>query len=136
MRLTKHLSYAPSAYISQSKISYVTMYASTMQPKETVKAMRMVLSYMKNQTYSDKLMANVLKGHLLSYVKRQEVMSEITDQLGKAEIMGDWKLAENLAATMSKVTAKEMKTASNRYAKNIKWAYIGDPALAAQSFNQ
>ncbi|MEP7373237.1 MAG: pitrilysin family protein [Chitinophagaceae bacterium] len=136
IRISKHLSYAPSASISQGRISYVTMYASTSQPQETVKAMRSILSYMKNTTYPDKVIESVRKSHLLSYTKRQEIMSDIADQLGKAEIMGDWKLAENLAARMSTVTPEEMRQVLNTYARNITWSYIGDPGLGEQSFNQ
>ncbi len=134
IRLNKHLSYAPSASISEGKISYVTMYASTGDPVETVKAMRMVLSFMKNKTYPDKLLENIRKSHLHAYAKRQEIMSEIADQLGKAEIMDDWALAENLASRMGKVTAEEVRMVLNIFAKKITWAYIGDTGLGKESF--
>jgi zinc protease len=136
IRLTKQLSYAPSASISNGKISYVTMYASTSQPQETIKIMRQILDYMKNTTFSQKLIDNIRKSHLLSFTKRQEVMTDIAEQLGQAEIMGDWTLAENLAARMSNVTADQVRQVLNTYARNITWAYIGDPGLAQQSFNQ
>ena len=136
LRLSKHLSYAPSATMSEGKISYVTMYASTSQPQETVKAMYSVLSYLESKTYSDKTMENVRKSQLISYAKQQEIMSDIADQLGKAEIMGDWKLAEGLGQRMSLVTAEEMKVVLNHYTKNITWAYIGDRGLGEQSFKQ
>lgn len=136
IRQSKQLSYAPSASLSEGKISYVTMYASTTQPAETVKAMRMVLSFIKNNTYSNRLMENIRKGNLLSYAKRQEVMAEISDQLGKAEIMGDWRLAENLAARMSMVTAEQLRAVLNTYAKSITWAYIGDKSVGEQSFDE
>jgi predicted Zn-dependent peptidase len=135
IRLNKQLSYAPSASLSEGKITYVTMYASTAQPEETINAIRMVLSLIKTKTYSEKIIENVRKSHLHAYVKQQEIMSDIADQLGKAEIMGDWRLAENLAARMDAVTAEEMKAAINAYAKNIAWVYIGDPALVEHSFN-
>ncbi len=136
IRLNKQLSYAPSASMSEGKISYVTLYASTTQPAETVKAMRLILSFMKNKTYSEKTMENVRKSHLLSYAKRQEIMSEIANQLGEAEIMGDWKLAENLASRMSTVNAEEMRQVLNTYAKNINWAYIGASDLGKESFGK
>jgi predicted Zn-dependent peptidase len=136
IRLEKQLSYAPSASISEGRISYVTMYASTTQPAETVKGMRLLVSFMKNKIYTGKTMDNVKKSHLLSYAKRQEVMSEIADQLGEAEITGDWKLAENLASRMSSVSAEDVNHVMNIYAKKITWAYIGDAALGKESFNQ
>lgn len=136
IRLDKQLSYAPSASITEGRISYVTMYASTTQPGETVKAMRMVLNYIKNKTYSEKLIENVRNGHLLSYKRKQESMSIIADQLGNAEIIGNWKLAENLAERMSTVTAEEMRVAFSAYAANIKWVYIGNPGLGEGSFSE
>lgn len=134
IRLSKQLSYAPSASMSEGKISYVTLYASTSQPKETVQAMRMILSYMKKNLYSEKLMDNIRKGELLSFSRGQELMGGIADQLGKAEIMGDWKLAENLGIRMSMVTAEEIRAVLNTYVKSITWAYIGDQGLGQQSF--
>ena len=134
IRTNRQLSYAPYASLSEGRISYVTMYASTTQPGETVRIMRMLLSYLKNQTYSDALVENVRKGYLLSYLKHQESMGEIADQLGNAEIMGDWHLAENLAARMRVVSATDIREVLNAYAKNIVWAYIGDPAQGAQTF--
>ncbi len=136
IRLNKQLSYAPSASISEGRISYVTMYASTTQPRETVKAIRMILSYMKNNSYAEKLMYNLRKSQLHSYIKRQEIMAEIADQLGNAEIIGDWKLAENLVPRMSNVSAEDMRHVLNIYAKNINWAYIGSPELGNGSFNK
>jgi zinc protease len=136
IRLTKQLSYAPSASISEGKISYVTMYASTSQSVETVKGMRLILSYLKNKTYSDKTLDNVRKSHVLAYTRQQEIMAAIADQLGKAEIMGNWKLAENLASRMSDVNAEDVRRAVNVYAKNISWAYIGDAASGKESFTQ
>jgi predicted Zn-dependent peptidase len=61
-------------------------------------------------------------------------MSDIADRLGKAEILGDWKLAENLSSRMSMVTAAEVKAVVNRYAKYITWVYIGNPDLGNKSF--
>lgn len=136
IRLSKHLSYAPAATFSQGRIPYVTMYASTAQPRETVKAMRSVLSYIKNTTYSNKTIESVRKGQALAYAKQQEIMSDIVEQLGKAEIAGDWKLAENIGARMNEVTAEEIRTVLNTYAKNITWIYMGNPELGKQSFNQ
>jgi zinc protease len=136
IRLEKQLSYAPSASISEGRISYVTMYASTTQPAETVKAMHLILSFMQNKTYSEKILNNVRKDNLHAYIKRQEIMAEIADQLGSAEIMGDWKLAENLPERMSNVSAEDVQHVLNIYAKNISWAYIGDAVSGKEAFTQ
>lgn len=136
IRLNKHLSYAPSATMSEGKISYATMYASTTQPVETVKTMRNVLANLKDKVCSEQLLDNVRKGTLLSYIKRQEVMSSIADRLGTAEIMGDWRLSENLVSRMSVVTPEDVRSVMNVYAKQINWIYIGNQALAGEAFER
>jgi zinc protease len=136
IRIEKQLSYAPAAYIEEGKISYVTMYASTSKPEETVKAIRLILAYMKSNTYSEKTIENLRKSHLNAYIRRQEIMADIANQLGKAEILGDWKLAENLASRMSTVNAEELRHVINIYAKNISWVYVGSPELGKATFNK
>ncbi len=136
IRLNKQLSYAPSAYITDGRIPYVTMYASTTQPGETIKGMRMILNYMKTNTYSDRILENVRKDQVLTYAKRQEIMSEMVDKLGRAEIMGDWKLAETLPEKMKVVTAEDVRHVLNVYSKNITWAYIGDTEAGKAAFEQ
>jgi predicted Zn-dependent peptidase len=135
IRLTRHLSYAPAAFVSAGKIPYTTMYASTSQPRETVQTMRAVLSHIKSKTYPGRVVEDVKKILLLSYQKEQEIMSDVADELGKAEIMGNWKLAENLDTRIETVSADDVKEVLSRYINKIVWAYIGDPVLGKQSFN-
>jgi predicted Zn-dependent peptidase len=109
IRLNKRLSYAPSAYISKGKISYATMYASTTKPKETVKAMYETLSYVMNSLYTPETVERLQKNQLISFTKRQEVMTNVADALGEAEVCGDWRLAENFDERVSSVTPKKLK---------------------------
>jgi predicted Zn-dependent peptidase len=136
IRLNKRLSYAPSAYISKGKISYATMYASTTKPKETVKAMYETLSYVMNSLYTPETVERLQKNQLISFTKRQEVMTNVADALGEAEVCGDWRLAENFDERVSSVTPKEIKEVLQSYMQHISWAYIGDAALGEQSFAQ
>ncbi len=136
IRVSKRLSYAPAAYMSRGKISYSTLYASTTKPQETVKAMYAIVSYVRNTVFADETILELQKSQLLGYLKRQEIMSDITDALGEAEIMGDWQLAENFDARVSAVTAKEMQSVLKQYTSNITWAYIGDSNLGKQAFMQ
>jgi len=136
IRVKRQLSYAPSASLSQGKISYVTMYASTTQPKETVSSMQWVLSRIKDNTYSEKTLNAVRKHVLQAYMRQQEVMSDIVNELGEAEIIGNWQLAENLVERMNKVTPKEVQRIANAYTKNINWVYIGNKQLGKESFKE
>ena len=136
IRLSKRLSYAPAAYLSRGKISYLTLYASTTNPQETVKTMYEVLANARKAIYTDETVADLQNSIALSYLKQQESMSAIADALGEAEIMGDWKLAVNFNERVSSVTAKDVQRVLRNYTRNIAWAYIGDAASGQQSFAQ
>jgi zinc protease len=134
IRTSKQLSYAPSATLTEGNIPYVTLYASTTQPEETVKAMRTILLFVKRNTFNEKVINNVRKSIVDGYKKRQEVMTEIVDYLGLAEIAGDWKMAENLPERMNNVSNNEVTTVMTKYIQNIKWAYIGNAKQAENIF--
>jgi zinc protease len=134
IRQSKQLSYAPSARLTDGNLPYVTMYASTTQPDETIKAMRMVLNYMKSNRLSEKLVNNVRKSVVDSYKKRQEIMLDIADNLGKAEIAGNWKLAENLEARMKNIDIDDISNVIGKYAQSVKWVYIGNPKQVQNTF--
>lgn len=134
IRVEKHLSYAPSASLSEGKISYVKMYASTSDPKEAVKIMRNLLGYVKNYKNNATLVQDLKRGRWLTYIKGQEVMADIVDNLGNAEVLGDWRLAENLTTRMITVTPEDMNTVYKKYARHIKWAYIGNADAGEKTF--
>lgn len=134
IRNSKQLSYAPSASLTEGNIPYVTLYASTTQPDETVKAMRMILLYVKRNSFPEKAINNVRKSIVDSYKKRQEVMSDIVDYLGRAEMAGDWRMAENLPERMNTVSNYEVTEVMRKYLQNVKWAYIGNAKQAENIF--
>lgn len=136
IRLKKRLSYAPSAYMSRGKISYLTIYASTTQPQETIKTMYDVVAFVRGSIFTDETVADIQKSQSLTNMKRQESMAAIVDALGEAEIMGNWKLAENFDDRVSAVTAKEVQRVFSAYTHNISWSYLGNPSLGQQAFAQ
>jgi predicted Zn-dependent peptidase len=134
IRTSKQLSYAPSASLTEGNIPFVTLYASTTQPDETVKAMRMILLFVKRNSFPEKAINNVRKSIVDSYKKRKEVMSDIVDYLGRAEMAGDWRMAENLPERMNSVSNTEVTEVMRRYLQNVKWAYIGNAKQAENIF--
>lgn len=135
IRLRKNLSYAPSAIMKEGRISYVTMYASTSKPWDVLKAMKNVLSEMKQHFFSEKIVASIRKHQLLSIEMNQESMAYIAGQLGRAEIAGNWRLSETLEERMAAVTPADIQSVIIRYAKHICWIYLGDENMAERAFN-
>ena len=55
-----------------------------------------------------------------------ESSAAIASDLGQAEIMGDWKMAETLPEKIQKATPQQILDAARKYINGIRWAYLGD----------
>ncbi|MFT3681689.1 MAG: pitrilysin family protein [Ferruginibacter sp.] len=136
IRLQKNLSYAPSATMTTGRISYATLYASTSNPPEVIRAMRNVLAEMKQRFFSEKTIESIRRHLSVSIERNQEVMEDIAGWLGRAEIAGSWKLSEGLEERMAAVTAADIQSVVNRYARHVAWVYLGDEAMGERAFNE
>jgi predicted Zn-dependent peptidase len=66
-----------------------------------------------------------------NYLK-EESTSAIASSLGNAEVLGSWKLADEMPDKVSKTTLKDLNN-SLQYIKGIKWSYLGDKKLFDQA---
>lgn len=134
IRSKQALSYAPGAKIKMQQMPYTTMYVSTTQPKKSFQAMATVFRNIKAGSYSQKFLDGIKKDHRLRYYRHQESSSDIVDDLGEAEILGDYKMTENMVANIEKVTLQDMNTAFNKHAKGAIWLYLGDERVGKEAF--
>ncbi|HEY0055040.1 MAG TPA: hypothetical protein VGB63_06775, partial [Pedobacter sp.] len=57
----------------------------------------------------------------------------IAASLGSAEVLGDWKIADETAERITKVTLAQMNSVLKKHVKNIRWSYLGDKKLADEA---
>jgi zinc protease len=134
LRVKQGLSYAPGATIKTQQMPYTSMYVSTTQPKKAFQSMVGVFNSIKGGRYSQEFLDGVKKDHRIRYYRHQESSSSIVDDLGEAEILGDYKLEEDMIANINKVTLQDMNNSFNKYLKGAIWIYLGDEQLGKATF--
>jgi len=134
LRVKQGLSYAPGATIKMQQLPYTSMYVSTTQPKKSFQAMVAVYNSIKSGRYSQTFLDGIKKDHRLRYYRHQESSSSIVEYLGEAEILGGYKLEEDMLGNIDKVTLEQIREAFAKYAKGGIWLYLGDEQLGRQAF--
>jgi len=134
LRVKQGLSYAPGATIEMQQIPFTSMYVSTTQPKKSFQAMVAVFNSIRSGRYSQSFLDGVKKDHRLRYYRHQESSSAIVDDLGEAEVLGGYKMEEDMLININKVTLEDMGRAFNKFAKGAIWLYLGDEQLGKLAF--
>ena len=134
IRTKQALSYAPGATIKTQQMPYASMYVSTTQPKKSYLAMVDVFKNIRAGRYSQRFLDAIKKDHRFSYYSHQESSSTIVKDLGEAEVLGDFRMEENMVANINNVTLQSMGEAFNKYFKGAMWVYLGDEQLGRSVF--
>lgn len=136
VRLRNNLSYDPGASFTVRQMPYVTLYASSTNPKATLNIIANEYVRMRQKEVSGELLTLLKKSVKQGFYNTQESSSSMVESLGEAEILGDWRLTEQMVNKVNEVTTKDMFAAFQKYTKGIRWAYLGDKQLAQEAFNQ
>lgn len=133
IRTKRNLSYAPGANTTNLQMPYSSVYVSTTSPVESASIMLQQLKDLKLQTVTPEGLTN-LKNEFFtnSYIKDQSSGAMATS-LGQAEILGSWKLAEELPAKINAVTREQITAAAQKFIHGITWSYLGDSKLVNKS---
>lgn len=133
IRTKRNLSYAPYAYVQQLKMPFAFIFVSTTEPKASVEVMANELKRLAKQGFSQKEYNASKNLYITANYTRQESSAAIAAGLGSAEILGNWKIAEDLAEMIRKTTPAQMTTALHKYVNGINWNYLGDETKAEEA---
>lgn len=137
IRTNRNLSYAPYAYATSRLMPFGVMYVSTTDPKACAEIMTAELKKLRDNGFSEDELKSAKSGFITSNYMKQESTAAIAAGLGNAEILGDWKLADQTAGLVNKVTLPQMNAVLKKYVSTIQWNYLGDIKLAGTGvFNQ
>ncbi len=136
VRVKQNLSYDPGATLTIGQLPFATLYASSTNPKATLLTMASEYVKMRQSEVSGELLTLLKKSVKQGYFHTQESSRSLVKSLGEAEILGDWRMSEDMVSKINQVTTKEMNAAFQKYTKGIRWAYLGDKQLAKEAFNQ
>jgi len=133
IRTKRNLSYAPYAYATTRLMPFAVMYVSTTEPKASAEVMLEQLKDLRDNGFSEEEMLSGKSNFITSNYMKEESSSAIASALGNAEILGDWRFADQAAERINKVTLKEMNDVLKKYINTIRWTFLGDQKLANEN---
>ncbi len=125
IRTNRNLSYAPYAVPVTHEMPYSYMYVSTTDPKASVEVMVNEINRLKTKGFSQKEFNDIKNLFITSNYMKEESTDAMASSLGRAEILGDWKMDEEYIGKIQKTTPAEMTAVFKKYINGISWNYLG-----------
>ncbi len=136
IRTNRNLSYAPYAHSINRLMPYAVMYVSTTDPKAAVQVMVDELRELRDNGFSEEELASGKSGFITNNYMKEESTEAIAASLGSAEILGDWRIADETAERITKVTLPQMNAVLKKYVNTIRWTYLGDKKRADEAASE
>jgi predicted Zn-dependent peptidase len=139
LRTKRSLTYAPSAGHASTIFNnpYALFYASSTDPKQTLKVMIDQINEVKNQGFKEKELKDMKETYLTDHFLGLETNDSQTMALGLAEVGGDWKKTETFMSEVEKTTIQDLNAVFKKYSSSINWMYLGkETAVTKEDFKQ
>ena len=127
IRTKRGLSYAPSASYANGIVNnpYNFIYVSTTDPKQSIEVMVNEIDKLRSEGYTEKELIDIKQSFLTTHYMGLETMSSQSNNLGTAELKGNWQMAEDFANIVNDITLDDINDAMKKYAGTISWTYLG-----------
>ena len=126
IRSTQGLSPDPTASTLQLRMPIITMTASTTNPQQVMLAMLTTLKQVQIRGYDDEWLQHIKNTYITSNYINEQSTAEITNSLGRAEILGNWQYDDDLPQLVNMVTVEQLNNVINYYIKGLRWGYLGN----------
>ncbi|MGD9562127.1 MAG: M16 family metallopeptidase [Pyrinomonadaceae bacterium] len=129
VRQHMQLSYAPDASMNSFAVNTANISVSTTDPNRAIAAMRQQIRLLQNNTLKEDIIDGISAYFLTRHYIGQETSAAQAGELAQYELIGGgWRNAFEFMNGVRAVSATDIREVANKYMKNIRFAYIGDPA--------
>ena len=125
------LSFDPVANTWQLRMPVSVMTASSTNPQQVMLAMLTVLKQVQTKGYDDEWLQHIKNGYITTSYINEQSTAEITNSLGRAEILGNWQYDDDLPQLVNMVTVEQLNKVINYYIKGLRWGYVGNVDVLA-----
>lgn len=139
LRTKRSLTYAPNAGHASTIFNnpYSIFYASSTDPKQTLKVMIEQINEVKNQGFKEKELKDMKETYLTQHFLNLETNDSQTMALGLAEVGGDWRKTETFMSEVERATIQDLNNVFKKYSTSIHWMYLGkENAVSKEDFKQ
>ncbi|HEY0972801.1 MAG TPA: pitrilysin family protein [Gemmatimonadales bacterium] len=131
IRVKRNLTYAVSSPFVERAVAAGGLYVTTVAPDTTLALMRASVTELQTGTISRYGLEQLVQQFITEYFLDNETNSDQADFLAQAQLYrGDWRLADGFVEELRGVTPDDVRRVANRYMRNVRFAYVGDPQRA------
>jgi len=133
VRTKRNLSYAPSAFVSNTFANQGAIYVTAVDPDTTIKVMMSELRKLQTEQVTQKDLRDRVTMYLTRYYLNNETNAAQGQFLARFELSGQGYSASRLfVENLRKVTADDVQKIANKYFHNLQFAILGNPQLVNQ----
>lgn len=104
------------------------LYVTTVSPDTTLKLMRYFVAELQRETLTAMGLKRLELEFITDYFMDNETNASQADFLARAQLyQGDYRRASNFVEELRGVTPEAVRRVAQKYFRNIKFAYVGDP---------
>lgn len=128
------LSYAPEADMESLAANSASISVSTTDPNAATSAMLAQIRLLQQEPINPAIIEEVASFFLTRYYMAQETSAAQVRELAQYELIGGgWRNSFEFLKRVRAVTPEEVKTVSNKYMKNIRFAIVGNERVIDKS---
>lgn len=129
IRSKRNLTYAVSANYRDRALSSVGLYVTTTAPDTVLAIMLGEIRTLQLFEIPTAMLRPIVQQFITEYFLDNETSTAQADFLARAQLYrGDFAAGERFVADLRAVTGADVRRVAQRYLKNARWAYVGDPA--------
>ena len=129
VRGRRNLAYSVNAPFVERAFSLGGLYVTTTQPDEVLTIMRQQITSLREGTITDEGLDRLVQQFIVTYFLDNETNADQANMLARAELyQGDFRRASRFVEELRAVSPEDIQRAARTYMKQVRWAYVGDPA--------
>lgn len=129
VRQRRNLTYSVSAPFEERAFSVGGLYVTTTQPDEVLAIMQQQIRALQEGIITTEGLTLLVQQFIVTYFLDNETNADQANMLARAELyQGDFRRAARFVDELRAVTPEDIQRAARTYMKQVRWAYVGDPA--------
>ncbi len=134
VRSKRNLTYAVSASYRDRGLTSFGLYVTTTQPDTTLALMRTEVQALQRSTIPTENLRPLVAQFLTEYFLDNETITAQADFLARAQLYrGDFHAGDRFVSELRAVTGTDVRRVAQKYFRNIRWAYVGNPAQVSRA---
>lgn len=129
IRSRRNLTYAVEAMFTDRALSTGGIYITTVLPDSALTLIGREVDRLQSELVEGASLGRLVQGFLTAYFLDNETNAEQGDFLARALLYrGDYRAAGRFVDELRRVTPEDVRRVAREYIRDIRWAYIGNPA--------